>query len=163
MNLRVWKVKEMQSWQAMKKQQCERSEFLFDARAHSAGFFVWADDQLVSHPACPLPLSVVGQRGNRRRVCVSERVSIRVALGGVFYSGDGLTGEGGGTLAPLFQEVIWELNWAPLILSPPGLQCSRAIHPFNNTGVWPDIQCQVGQKLRRSDRRAAQSLLFSLS
>lgn len=32
-----------------------RNEVLFDAKSHSAGFFVWADDQLVSHPASPPP------------------------------------------------------------------------------------------------------------
>lgn len=43
-----------------------------------------------------------------------------------------------------FRREIWELSWTPLILSPPGLWCSRAIRPFSNTGVWADIQCQVG-------------------
>lgn len=138
----------MQSWQAIKKQQCGRSEFLFDARAHSAGFFVWADDQLVSHPACPLPLGVVGQRGNRMCVWVSMRA------GWVFYSGDGLT-RGGGVCVGGYSGTSVSGSDLGAELSSTDPQSSvfhPSIHPFNNTGVWPDMQCQVGQKL--SDHNA---------
>lgn len=73
--------------EAVKKQQCERSEILFDARAHSAGFFVWADDQLVSHPACPPP-PIWWDRGAMGGVCAcvceSEYVAV-VGGGSVVY------------------------------------------------------------------------------
>ena len=92
-----------------------RGLFLFDAGAHSAGLFVWVDDQLVSHPACPLlPPSVVGQRGNGTCMCTREWLhSGDKGVGGVvFYSGDGLTGQEG-PLAPPPRK--WSGSWTELL------------------------------------------------
>lgn len=42
-------------------------------------------------------------------VCVRQRKRVCSGSGGVFYSGDGLTGEGG-DLAPTLEEVIGKLS-----------------------------------------------------
>lgn len=109
----------------MKKEQCERS-VSFRCTSSFSRFLClsWWPAGLTS--CLPLPLNLVGQRGNGR--CMSERESEYIVVIGGGYSGDGLTGVGG----------FCELSWTPLILIPLGVWWGHSsVH---------DVQCQVGKK-----------------
>lgn len=100
----------------------------------------------------PAPLPQSGGTEGQWEVCV--RVWEWVCSGGgggVFYSGDGLTGEGG---APALQWRKWSRSWAPLIHSPLGLLVLRpSIHPWT---VGSGLTCSVrwGRSSQRSGHRA---------
>lgn len=72
--------------------------------------------------SCLPPSSNLVRHGRRER----ENVVVG-SSGGVFYSGDGLTGEGG-DLAPTLEEVIEKLSWTQLITSSLGFLGHSFIH-----------------------------------
>lgn len=62
-----------------------------------------------------------------------------------FYSGDGLTGEGGSLAPPLRgSDQGTELSSADPWSS--GTFGVEAIHPSMNIRIWADMRCQVGKK-----------------
>lgn len=78
--------------ETMKKEQCERSVSFWCTSSFSRFLCLsWWPAGLTS--CLPLPLNLVGQRGNGR--CMSERESEYIVVIGGGYSGDGLTGVGG--------------------------------------------------------------------